>query len=54
MRYWSAEIIGNTSQGQDFAFAVQPDLSDKSLRIQFEISATIDTRYYNGSIRIFN
>ncbi len=53
-RFWSLDVVGNAAKGQDFSFLVETDTNDKSLRIQFEISATVDTRYYNGTIKIFN
>ncbi len=53
-RYWALEVEGNAQIGQLFAFTIEPDDAGNSLRIQFDISATIDARYYSGTIKIFN
>lgn len=54
MRFWQADIKGNQLADQEFEFSILPDDAGQSLRMQFEINATYDPRYYSGTIRIYN
>ena len=54
IRFWSLDVKGNSAIGQNFGFLIEPDENGRSLRINFDVSATIDTRYYNGTIKIYN
>jgi hypothetical protein len=48
-RYWRLKVTGD-----DFAFNVEPDQFGKSLRAQFNISASPDFSTYSGTIKVFN
>jgi len=50
-RYWRLKIA---AQDGSFEFEIKPDQFGNSLRMQFDISAAIDFRYYSGVIKIFN
>ncbi len=48
-RFWKLTV-----KGDDFEVELQQDDKGHALRVQFEINATIDLRYYTGTIKIFN
>lgn len=48
-RFWKLNV-----KGSDFEIELKPDENGNNLRAQFEINATVDLRYYTGTIKIFN
>lgn len=50
-RFWKLRIKDREGS---FDYEIKPDKFGHSLKVQFEINASIDLRYYSGTIRIFN
>lgn len=53
-RFWELNIKSNPDAKTDFNYVIKQDDFGNSLRVNFDISATIDIRYYSGTIRIYN
>lgn len=53
-RYWELEIESNPSSNKRYHYKIKPDAFGHSLRIGFDINATIDIKYYSGIIKIYN
>jgi len=53
-RFWELNIKSNQNAKTDFDFTIKQDEFGNSLRMSFDINATIDVRYYSGTIKIYN
>jgi hypothetical protein len=53
-RFWELNIKSNPETQTSFNYVIKQDEFGHSLRINFDIDATIDIRYYSGTIRIYN
>lgn len=53
-RYWELNIKSNPETQTDFSYLIKPDEFNDSLRIKFDINATINIRYYSGTLKIYN
>lgn len=53
-RFWELNIKSNPETQTEFDYVIKQDDFGNSLRIKFDINATIDIRYYSGTIRIYN
>jgi hypothetical protein len=52
-RYWKLDIDSDNVENL-FSMSLLPDRFGQSLRIAFEINASVDVRYYTGVIKIYN
>lgn len=50
-RYWEIDVVGGPEK---LDFKLKSNEDSKNIRVQFEVTATIDIRYYNATIKIYN
>ena len=53
-RFWELNIKSNPATQTDFDYTIKQDDFGNSLRLSFDITATLDVRYYSGTIKIYN
>ena len=53
-RFWEFNIRSNPATQTEFDYVIGQDDFGNSLRLSFDINATIDIRYYSGTIKIYN
>ena len=53
-RFWELNIKSNPETQTAFDYVIKQDDFGNSLRVKFDINATIDIRYYSGTIRVYN
>lgn len=53
-RFWELNITSNPATQTDFNYTIKQDDFGNSLRLSFDITATLDVRFYSGTIKIYN
>lgn len=53
-RFWELNIKSNPNTQSSFDYVIKQDDFGRSLRVNFDINAAPDIRYYSGTIRIYN
>jgi len=53
-RFWELSIKSNPVTQTKFEYIIKQDEFGQSLRMNFDITAAIDIRYYQGTIKIYN
>jgi hypothetical protein len=53
-RFWELNIASNPATQTDFKYTIKQDEFGNSLRLNFDINASVDIRYYSGIVKIYN